>query len=58
MITIAPGKTATAGLLLLASPWPLGERFLSARGAVARADEHSWTREGGLPAAESRRSMR
>ena len=48
-LTIAPGKTATAGFALSSSPWPLSEGFFPLGVLVARADAHSWTREGGLP---------
>jgi subtilisin family serine protease len=48
-ITIAPGQTATAGFSLPASPWPLGDGFFPLAVLVARANERSWTREGGLP---------
>jgi subtilisin family serine protease len=46
---IAPGKTATAGFTLSSSPWPLSDGFFPLAVLVARADGHSWTREGGLP---------
>jgi hypothetical protein len=49
MVTIAPGKTATAGFALSSSPWTLSEGFVPLAVLVARADGHSWTREGGLP---------
>jgi len=48
-LTIAPGKTATASFSLPPSPWPLGDGFFPLAVLVARVDEHSWTREGGLP---------
>jgi hypothetical protein len=48
-LTIAPGKTATAGFTLSSSPWPLSDGFFPLAVLVARADGHSWTREGGLP---------
>jgi hypothetical protein len=48
-LTIAPGKTVTAGFSLRASPWSLGDGFFPLAVLVARAEERSWTREGGLP---------
>jgi hypothetical protein len=48
-LTIPPGGTVTAGFSLPASPWPLGDGFFPLAVLVARADERSWTREGGLP---------
>jgi hypothetical protein len=48
-ITVAPGQTAAAGFSLPASPWPLGDGFFPLAVLVARADERSWAREGGLP---------
>jgi tripeptidyl-peptidase-2 len=48
-LTIAPGKTATAGFSLPASPWQLGDGFFPLAVLVARTGERSWTREGGLP---------
>ena len=48
-LTIAPGKTATIGFTLSGSPWPLGDGFFPLGIVVARSEEHSWTREGGLP---------
>jgi hypothetical protein len=48
-LTIAPGQTRTASFSLPASPWPLAEGFSPLAVLVARADERSWTREGGLP---------
>jgi hypothetical protein len=48
-LTIAPGKTATLGFALPASPFPLGDGFFPLAVLVARTEERSWTREGGLP---------
>lgn len=48
-LTIAPASTATAGFSLPRSPWPLGDGFFPLAVLVARANERSWTREGGLP---------
>jgi hypothetical protein len=47
-LTIAPGKTATTSFVLSSSPWPLGQGFFPLAVLVARADAHSWTREGPL----------
>jgi tripeptidyl-peptidase-2 len=52
-LTIAPGKSATVSFALASSPWPLGEGFSPLAVLVARADGHSWTREGALPLANS-----
>jgi tripeptidyl-peptidase-2 len=49
LITIPSGKTATARFTLPDSPWPLGDAFFPLAVLAARADEHTWTREGGLP---------
>jgi hypothetical protein len=49
VITIPGGKTATARFALPDSPWPLGDGFFPLAVLAARADEHTWTREGGLP---------
>jgi hypothetical protein len=49
VITIAPGKTASAAFTLPANTWPLGDGFFPLAVLVARVGEHSWTREGGLP---------
>jgi tripeptidyl-peptidase-2 len=48
-MTIPAGKTATARFTLPDSPWPLGDGFFPLAVLAARADEHTWTREGGLP---------
>ena len=48
-ITIPGGKTGTALFALPESPWPLGDGFFPLAVLAARADEHTWTREGGLP---------
>jgi subtilisin family serine protease len=48
-LVISPGKTATADFTLPGSPWPLGDGFFPLAVLVARSEEHSWTREGGLP---------
>jgi subtilisin family serine protease len=47
--TIPAGKTATARFALPDSPWPLGDGFFPLAVLAVRADEHTWTREGGLP---------
>jgi hypothetical protein len=49
LLTIAPGASTRVQFTLPESPWPLGDGFFPLAVAVARADEHSWTREGGLP---------
>ncbi|HEX6433724.1 MAG TPA: hypothetical protein VFZ87_05765, partial [Gemmatimonadales bacterium] len=49
VITIAPGKTVSAGFTLPSDPWPLGDGFFPLAVLVARVGEQSWTREGGLP---------
>jgi subtilisin family serine protease len=48
-LTIAPGKTASAGFTLPPDPWPLGDGFFPLAVLVARSQQRSWTREGGLP---------
>jgi hypothetical protein len=48
-ITIPVGQTATARFTLPESPWPLGDGFFPLAVLAARTDEHTWTREGGLP---------
>jgi hypothetical protein len=48
-VTIAAGKTATVTFALPESPWPLGDGFFPLGVLAARADDHTWTREGGLP---------
>jgi subtilisin family serine protease len=47
-LTISPGKTATLGFALPTSPFPLGDGFFPLAVLVARTEERSWTREGGL----------
>jgi tripeptidyl-peptidase-2 len=48
-VTIAPGKTETARFTLPDNPWPLGDGFFPLGVLAARSDEHTWTREAGLP---------
>lgn len=48
-LTVAPGGNASRNFPLPASPWPLGDGFFPLGILVARAAEHTWTREGGLP---------
>ena len=48
-LTIAPGKSEIARFNLLQSPWPLGDGFFPLGVLAARAEEHTWTRESGLP---------
>ena len=49
VITIPSGKTATTRFTLPDSPWPLGDGFFPLAVLAVRADDHTWTREGGLP---------
>jgi hypothetical protein len=49
LLTIAAGASTRVGFTLPEHPWPLGEGFFPLAVAVARSDEHSWSREGGLP---------
>jgi tripeptidyl-peptidase II len=48
-VMVAPGRRASAVFPLTASPWPLGDGFFPLGVVVARAEENTWTREGGLP---------
>jgi len=48
-VTIAPTRNASVVFPLPQSPWPLGDGFFPLAILVARAAEHTWTREGGLP---------
>jgi tripeptidyl-peptidase II len=48
-VRLAPGRNASAAFPLPASPWPLGDRFLSLGVALAQAGENTWTSEGNLP---------
>jgi tripeptidyl-peptidase-2 len=48
-MTLAPGRKASAVFPLQAGPWPLGDGFFPLGVLVARAAEHTWTREDGLP---------
>ncbi len=47
-VTIAPARNASVVFPLPQSPWPLGDGFFPLGILVARAAEHTWTREGGL----------
>jgi hypothetical protein len=47
-VTIAPSKSASVVFPLRPSPWPLGDGFFPLAIVVARAADHTWTREGGL----------
>jgi hypothetical protein len=47
-VTLAPSKNASVSFSLPQSPWPLGDGFFPLGILVARAAEHTWTREGGL----------
>jgi hypothetical protein len=49
VIIVPAGKTTTTRFTLPDSPWPLGDGFFPLAVLAARADEHTWTREGGLP---------
>jgi subtilisin family serine protease len=48
-VTVGLGKKASTVFALPPSPWPLGDGFFPLGVLVARAAEHTWTREGGLP---------
>ncbi|HWN19806.1 MAG TPA: S8 family serine peptidase [Gemmatimonadales bacterium] len=47
-VTLAPSKSGSVSFSLPQSPWPLGDGFFPLGILVARAAEHTWTREGGL----------
>ncbi|MFL5402688.1 MAG: S8 family serine peptidase [Gemmatimonadales bacterium] len=49
VVTVGAGKTATARFTLPEIPWPLGDGFFPLGVLAARSDEHTWTRESGLP---------
>jgi hypothetical protein len=48
-VTVAPSRNASVVFQVPQSPWPLGDGFFPLGILVARAAEHTWTREGGLP---------
>jgi len=48
-VTIAPSRNASVVFAMPESPWPLGDGFFPLGILVARAAEHTWTREGALP---------
>jgi hypothetical protein len=48
-VTAPAGKAVTVTFGLPDSPWPLGDGFFPLGVLAARADDHTWTREGGLP---------
>jgi subtilisin family serine protease len=48
-VTVPAGGTATVKFALPEVPWPLGDGFFPLAAVAARSDEHTWTREGGLP---------
>jgi subtilisin family serine protease len=48
-LTVPPGKNASRTFSLPPSPWPLGDGFFPLGILVARAAEHTWTSEQGLP---------
>jgi hypothetical protein len=47
-LTIPAGKTVTVPFILPDSLWPLGDGFFPLGVLAVRADDHTWTREGGL----------
>jgi hypothetical protein len=49
IVTVAPARNASTVFPLPQSPWPLGDGFFPLGILVARAGEHTWTREGVLP---------
>ena len=49
VLTVAAGREATRAFGIPESPWPLGDGFFPLGILVARAGQHTWTREGGLP---------
>jgi hypothetical protein len=49
-VAVAPGQTASIRFVLpSASPFALGDGFFPLGVLVARTEDHSWTREAGLP---------
>ena len=48
-LTVAAGRQVSRVFAIPESPWPLGDGFFPLGIFVARAGEHTWTREGGLP---------
>ena len=48
-VTVAPSRNASVVFVMPQSAWPLGDGFFPLGILVARAAEHTWTREGGLP---------
>lgn len=48
-VTVAPGRNASAVFPLPSSSWPMPDGFFPLGLVVARAAEHTWTREDGLP---------
>jgi hypothetical protein len=50
-ITIPAGKTETVRFALPESPWPLGDGFFPLAVFAVRSNEHTWSREGGVPPA-------
>jgi len=49
VLTIGPGQSGLVNFALPQGPWPLGDGFFPLGVIVARSEEHSWTRESGLP---------
>ncbi len=47
-VTVAPSRNASVVFPVPESPWPLGDGFFPLGILVARAAEHTWTRESGL----------
>ena len=48
-LTVSPGKTTTVRYAMPESPWPLGDGFFPLGILAVRAQDHTWTRESGLP---------
>jgi hypothetical protein len=48
-ISLAGGKTETIRFTLPETPWPLGDGFFPVAVLAVRSNDHTWTREGGLP---------
>jgi tripeptidyl-peptidase II len=49
VVTVASRQSATVRFTLGESPWALGDGFFPLAVLAVRADEHTWTREAGLP---------
>jgi len=48
-LTVPPGKTTAVRYTLPQNPWPLGDGFFPLAIFAVRAQDHTWTRESGLP---------